>query len=158
MISYLSCPAGHEPEFPGRHSQFGLTEEEGYLWTSKDLRHCEAILYVAESPSPWMTWPHALDLTWSEMESVLERLGHLRTGTAWPAAEPLRGRGAAVHPGRVRPVCRAPAAARTAAILSQAVMETLSVIAYRQPVTKGDIERVRGVKCDYSVQSLLNKG
>ena len=42
--------------------------------------------------------------------------------------------------------------------LSQAVMETLAVIAYRQPVTKGEIEQIRGVKCDYSVQSLLNKG
>ena len=42
--------------------------------------------------------------------------------------------------------------------LSQAVMETLAVIAYRQPVTKGEIEQVRGVKCDYSVQSLMTKG
>ena len=42
--------------------------------------------------------------------------------------------------------------------LSQAVMETLAVIAYRQPVTKGEIEQVRGVKCDYSVQSLVTKG
>ena len=42
--------------------------------------------------------------------------------------------------------------------LSQAAMETLAVIAYRQPTTKGTVEQVRGVKCDYSVQSLLNKG
>ena len=42
--------------------------------------------------------------------------------------------------------------------LSQAAMETLAVIAYRQPATKGMVEQVRGVKCDYSVQSLLNKG
>ena len=42
--------------------------------------------------------------------------------------------------------------------LSQAVMETLAVIAYRQPVTKGEIEQIRGVKCDYSVQSLVSKG
>ena len=42
--------------------------------------------------------------------------------------------------------------------LSQAVMETLAVIAYRQPVTKAEIELVRGVKCDYSVQSLVSKG
>ncbi|MBN1778428.1 MAG: SMC-Scp complex subunit ScpB [Clostridiales bacterium] len=42
--------------------------------------------------------------------------------------------------------------------LSQAAMETLAVIAYRQPVTRLDIEEVRGVKCDYSIQSLLNKG
>lgn len=42
--------------------------------------------------------------------------------------------------------------------LSQAIMETLAVIAYRQPVTKAEIEQVRGVKCDYSVQSLVSKG
>ena len=42
--------------------------------------------------------------------------------------------------------------------LSQAAMETLAVIAYRQPVTRLDIEEIRGVKCDYSIQSLLNKG
>ena len=38
------------------------------------------------------------------------------------------------------------------------VLEPLSLIAYRQPVTKSDIEQVRGVKCDYSVQALLAKG
>lgn len=42
--------------------------------------------------------------------------------------------------------------------LSQTAMETLAVIAYRQPATKGEVELVRGVKCDYSIQSLLNKG
>lgn len=42
--------------------------------------------------------------------------------------------------------------------LSQAVMETLAVIAYKQPVTRAEIEQVRGVKCDYSVQSLSAKG
>ena len=42
--------------------------------------------------------------------------------------------------------------------LSQAIMETLAVVAYRQPVTKAEIEQLRGVKCDYSVQSLTTKG
>ena len=42
--------------------------------------------------------------------------------------------------------------------LSQSALETLAVVAYRQPVTRLDIEAVRGVKCDYSVQSLVNKG
>ncbi len=41
--------------------------------------------------------------------------------------------------------------------LSQAAMETLALVAYRQPVTKGEIEAVRGVKCDYSIQSLVKK-
>ena len=42
--------------------------------------------------------------------------------------------------------------------LSQAALETLAVIAYRQPTTRGEVELVRGVKCDYSVLSLLSKG
>ena len=42
--------------------------------------------------------------------------------------------------------------------LSQAALETLAIVAYRQPVTRLDIEAVRGVKCDYSLQSLTAKG
>lgn len=41
--------------------------------------------------------------------------------------------------------------------LSQSAMETLSIIAYKQPVTKLEIENIRGVKCDYSIQSLIRK-
>ncbi len=42
--------------------------------------------------------------------------------------------------------------------LSQAAMETLAVVAYRQPVTRAEIEQIRGVKCDYSISSLVSKG
>ena len=42
--------------------------------------------------------------------------------------------------------------------LSQAAMETLAVVAYRQPVTRAEVEQIRGVKCDYSLQSLMLKG
>ena len=42
--------------------------------------------------------------------------------------------------------------------LGQAAMETLAVVAYRQPVTRAEVEQIRGVKCDYSLQSLTNKG
>jgi segregation and condensation protein B len=41
--------------------------------------------------------------------------------------------------------------------LSAASLETLSIIAYKQPVTKGEIESIRGVNCDYAVQKLLEK-
>lgn len=41
--------------------------------------------------------------------------------------------------------------------LSQAAMETLAVVAYKQPVTRAEVEQIRGVKCDYSLQSLMNK-
>lgn len=41
--------------------------------------------------------------------------------------------------------------------LSQAALETLAIVAYKQPVTKVDIEQIRGVNCDYSIQKLLEK-
>src|SRR5438045_2627742 len=41
--------------------------------------------------------------------------------------------------------------------LSAASLETLAIIAYKQPITKGEIESIRGVNCDYSVQKLLEK-
>lgn len=41
--------------------------------------------------------------------------------------------------------------------LSPSALETLSIIAYKQPVSKPDIEKIRGVNCDYAVQKLLEK-
>ncbi|MFC4230712.1 SMC-Scp complex subunit ScpB [Parasediminibacterium paludis] len=41
--------------------------------------------------------------------------------------------------------------------LSNAALETLAIIAYKQPITKGEIESIRGVNSDYSVQKLLEK-
>ena len=41
--------------------------------------------------------------------------------------------------------------------LSVAALETLAIIAYKQPVTKSEIEAIRGVNCDYAVQKLLEK-
>jgi len=41
--------------------------------------------------------------------------------------------------------------------LSGAALETLAIIAYKQPVTKGEIEAIRGVNSDYTVQRLLEK-
>jgi len=46
---------------------------------------------------------------------------------------------------------------RTKKRLSRAALETLSIIAYKQPVTKSEMEKIRGVSCDYSVQKLLEK-
>lgn len=41
--------------------------------------------------------------------------------------------------------------------LSTASLETLAIIAYKQPITKGEIESIRGVNSDYSIQKLLEK-
>lgn len=46
---------------------------------------------------------------------------------------------------------------RTKKRLSQAALETLSIIAYKQPIAKSELEKIRGVSCDYSIQKLMEK-
>lgn len=41
--------------------------------------------------------------------------------------------------------------------LTTAALETLAIVAYKQPVSKPEIENIRGVNCDYSIQKLLEK-
>lgn len=41
--------------------------------------------------------------------------------------------------------------------LSVASLETLSIVAYKQPVSKSEVEQIRGVNCDFSIQKLLEK-
>ena len=41
--------------------------------------------------------------------------------------------------------------------MSTAALETLAIIAYKQPITKGEIEGIRGVNSDYSIQKLFEK-
>ena len=119
----------------------------------------EAILFVSGDPVRVDVLAHAMNLTVSELEQALSELrDHLslenrgiqlnRSGeTVFLSICPKFAPQVELF---LQPIQKQP--------LSQAVLETLSIIAYRQPVTKGDIEAVRGVKCDYSVQSLLNKG
>lgn len=41
--------------------------------------------------------------------------------------------------------------------LSNSALETLAIIAYKQPIIKGELEQIRGVNCDYAVRKLLEK-
>ncbi len=119
----------------------------------------EAILYVAGEPVEEEALRMALDVTPLEISEVLEEMASqydferrgirmLRFGRSIQLS--TRPDYAPYVERLLQPVQRQN--------LSQAAMETLAVIAYRQPATRGDVEAVRGVKCDYSVQSLLNKG
>ena len=42
--------------------------------------------------------------------------------------------------------------------LSQSLMETLAIIAYKQPITRFEIEQIRGVRCNYSIATLIERG
>ena len=50
------------------------------------------------------------------------------------------------------------AAAPKKNVLTDSVLETLSIIAYKQPVTRGDVEKIRGVNSDFGINKLLEFG
>ena len=53
----------------------------------------------------------------------------------------------------IEPLCTPVKAKR----LSQSALEVLAIVAYKQPVTKGEIEAIRGIKCDRVMEGLMNK-
>ena len=123
------------------------------------LASVEAILFVAGDPVNVAALAHSMNLTQSEMETALDELArsyeddgrgirlNRNGGEAYLSIDPARARAVETF---LQPLKKQS--------LSQAVLETLSVIAYRQPATRAEIEAVRGVKCDYSVQMLLKRG
>ena len=119
----------------------------------------EAVLYVAGEPILTDELARALNVTRKELDAALKELRdeYDFQQRGWI----LRIFGShvqlATRPLYAEDVVRLLQPAQRQS-LSQAIMETLAVVAYRQPVTKAEIEQIRGVKCDYSVQSLTNKG
>ncbi len=119
----------------------------------------EAMLFVAGEPVPIADISNALLLTRIEVEAAVDALSERYTSEK-------SGLRAVRHGDSVQLTTKAAAAPYIEKLLqpvkrqnlSQSVMETLSIIAYRQPVTRGDIEAIRGVKSDYSIQMLLNRG
>ncbi len=115
----------------------------------------EALLFVAERP---LTRREIAGLCGITTESVDGRLGDLEVS--------LRERGVrVVVSGERVELATAPEAGRLIARyigadairLSPASLETLAIVAYRQPITRGAIERIRGVDSDYVLRSLLHR-
>ena len=115
----------------------------------------EALLFVAERP---LTRREIATLAGIEREQVDSLLGDLEVA--------LRERGLRLlSSGEQVQMVTAPEAGRLiaryvgadGARLSQAALETLAIVAYRQPVTRAVIERVRGVDSDYVLRSLMHR-
>lgn len=118
----------------------------------------EAILFVSGEPVRVEELAKALDVPLKDVEAALERLrddydfnqrGFMLRRFGHQVQLATRALYADDVVRMLQPVQKQS--------LSQAAMETLAVVAYRQPVTKAEIEQIRGVKCDYSVQSLVSK-
>ena len=121
-----------------------------------DLRaKIEAILFVAGEPVAVGDLAHALNLTAMEMSAALEEMREYLNANSGLKLNyfgsqvqlSIQPQYAAAVEALLNPVQRMP--------LTAAVMETLSIIANRQPITKSENEAVRGVKSDYSVQYML---
>ncbi|HEX5836735.1 MAG TPA: SMC-Scp complex subunit ScpB [Anaerolineales bacterium] len=117
----------------------------------------EAMLFVAAEPVTPAQLAAALDVAISVVERGLNELG-----------ASLAGRGLRLqrHAGRVQ-LTTAPELAElverflgleSTSHLSRAALETLAIIAYQQPVTRPQIDSIRGVNSDSMMKSLLNKG
>lgn len=118
----------------------------------------EALLFVAAAPVSVLQLAEALEQKQVEIESALHSLEQTYQ----------QGRGLSLqwHAGRVQ-LTTAPVMAslvekflglEATARLSRAALETLAIIAYRQPVTRPGIDGIRGVSSDGVLKSLLSKG
>ena len=124
-----------------------------------NLEAClEALLFVVASPVTVAQLAEVLEQKPAEIEASLHNLGEMYA----------QGRGISLqwHGGRVQ-LTTAPGMAglvekflglEATARLSRAAMETLAIIAYRQPVTRPGVDAIRGVNSDGVMKSLLNKG
>ena len=117
----------------------------------------EAMLFVAAEPVAPAQLAAALDVSPSVVERGLNELD---------AALTSRGLRLQRHAGRVQ-LTTAPELAElierflgleATSHLSRAALETLAIIAYQQPVTRPQIDAIRGVNSDSMMKSLLNKG
>jgi segregation and condensation protein B len=115
----------------------------------------EALLFVAERP---LSRREIATLAGVDRAAVDARLGDLEVALA------TRGIRVVSSGDRVELVTAPDAGALIARYvgadavrLSPASLETLAIVAYRQPVTKAAVERIRGVDSDYTIRSLLHR-
>jgi segregation and condensation protein B len=119
------------------------------------LAALEALLFVAERP---LTRREIASLTGEDPRTVDARLGDLQVS--------LRERGIRlVTAGERVELATAPEAGQLIARyigaegirLSTAALETLAIVAYRQPITRSAVERIRGVDSDHILRSLMHR-
>ena len=118
----------------------------------------EAMLFIATGPVTPDQLAEVLNVTPRRVQEELEAMS--------AEFEQARGLRIQLHGGRVQ-LTTAPELAPLAekflgldvtARLSRAALEALSIVAYRQPVTRPEIDSIRGVNSDGVMKSLLNKG
>ena len=123
------------------------------------LAALEAVLFVAEEPVPASELAEVLEMSTARVGELLAELGSLLTQRQ--AGVVLRnvagGWRLYSHPDAYQYLERFSASA-TARRISPAALETLAIIAYRQPVSRAQISEIRGVDSDSAVRTLERLG
>jgi segregation and condensation protein B len=124
-----------------------------------DLAALEAVLFVTEHPVPVGELAEVLELSPSRVEDLLstltDELAEREAGLVLRSA--AGGWRLYSHPDAY-PYLERFSSSATARKVSSAAIETLAVIAYRQPVSRGQISEVRGVDSDSAVRTLERLG
>jgi segregation and condensation protein B len=136
---------------------------ENALQSASDeiLARIEALLFVAAGGVPLPQLANALDLPLRDVEKHLDILEKRLASDQEPHGLRIQR-----HHGRVQLTTSPDTAAdverflglEASSRLSRAALETLAIIAYQQPVTRPEIDAVRGVSSDGVLKSLLSKG
>ncbi|KAB2952743.1 SMC-Scp complex subunit ScpB [Heliorestis acidaminivorans] len=118
----------------------------------------EALLFASSEPVPLDLLAKITELTTEEAEKQLRVLAHSydQERRGWQLEEVAGGYRLATRPEYSTYVMRLikPQGSQG---LSKAALETLAIVAYHQPVTRAEIEQIRGVKVERSLATLLGK-
>jgi segregation and condensation protein B len=119
----------------------------------------EAILLVVEEPVDAHTLAQVLEVPTEDVDATLRalRAEYLDSGRGFVLREVAGGWRLYTDPGAAAYVERFILRGRSGR-LSQAALETLAIVAYKQPVTRAQISEIRGVEADGALRSLVSRG
>lgn len=122
-------------------------------------RYLEAVLFIADEPLPTLDLAVLFEVTASKMEHQLRRLADdlQSSGRGIVLRQVAGGWRLATHPDTAEFLERFVGEQRSPK-LSRAALETLAIVAYRQPVSRGQLAEIRGVSCDGVLRTLLSRG
>ncbi len=118
----------------------------------------ESLLFIASAPATARELSRALDCAPTEVADALEILRRtLQDGGRGLRLQQLGSRFALVTMPDAASAIERFTALVTHTRLSRPALETLAIVAYQQPVTRGQIEAIRGVDCAHILRSLLDR-
>lgn len=118
----------------------------------------EAILFVAEQPIPAGELAALLEVPRKEVEATLQRMADERAERGGLVLREVGGGWRLYTRPEARPYLELFAASARATRLSSAALETLAVVAYQQPVSRGQVSEVRGVDSERVLHTLESRG